>query len=132
MSAREGGDAVAPTEASSTVIDGLGVPVPLKELGPDEVIAGSPSAGLIELGSLTGVGYGVWEMSEGTASDVEADELFVVLAGSATVDIEPFGDAPGTRLELRPGSVVRLFAGMRTAWTVHETLRKVWIAPAED
>ena len=31
-------------------------------------------------------------------------------------------------MELRAGSVARLTAGMRTVWTVHETLRKVYIA----
>lgn len=31
-------------------------------------------------------------------------------------------------IEVRAGSVVRLTEGMRTLWTVHETLRKVYIA----
>jgi uncharacterized cupin superfamily protein len=48
-----------------------------------------------------------------------------VLAGSATVSfVEP--DLPP--VELAPGSVVRLTAGMRTTWIVRETLRKVYVA----
>jgi uncharacterized cupin superfamily protein len=30
---------------------------------------------------------------------------------------------------LAPGSVVRLTAGMRTIWTVRQTLRKVYVSP---
>jgi uncharacterized cupin superfamily protein len=30
---------------------------------------------------------------------------------------------------LAPGSVVRLEAGMKTIWTVRETLRKVYVSP---
>jgi hypothetical protein len=61
----------------------------------------------------------------GTATDTEADELFVVA-------LRP-GDDRLRRpslpsLEVGPGSVVRLAEGMRTTWTVMETLRKVYIA----
>ena len=42
---------------------------------------------------------GVWEMSVGAMRDVEADEVFIVLAGASTI------------------------------WTVRQTLRKVYVAP---
>ena len=45
---------------------------------------------------------------------VEADEVFVVLAGSATLEFE---EPPLPPVELAPGVVVRLSAGMRTVWT---------------
>ncbi|SPF06228.1 cupin domain-containing protein [Streptomyces sp. MA5143a] len=45
--------------------------------------------------------------------DVEADEVFVVLAGDATVRFET-----GDSIELTPGVVVRLQAGERTEWEV--------------
>ena len=65
-------------------------------------------------------------MTPGAMRDVEADEVFVVLAGAATVEF----DRPGAAADrAAPGSVVRLEAGMRTVWTVRETLRKVYVAP---
>ncbi len=88
---------------------------------PDQIVAGAPTTGIHELDESTGV----WEMSPGAMSDVEVDEVFVVLAGEATVD---FIDPALPSIELRPGSVVRLEAGMRTVWTVRETLRKVYVA----
>lgn len=88
----------------------------------DQVVAGTPTTGIRELDERAGV----WEMSPGAMRDVEVDEVFVVLAGAATVAfIEPALPS----IELRPGVVVRLEAGMRTEWTVRETLRKVYLAP---
>lgn len=46
-----------------------------------------------------------------------------MLSGRATVT----GIAPKP-VELVPGSIVRLTAGMQTTWTVHETLRKIYLA----
>jgi len=90
-------------------------------------IAGEPSTGWIALGSTaSGDEVGVWEMTPGTMSDTEADEVFVVLSGRATVEFA--GARPA--IDLAPGSVVRLEAGERTVWTVHETLRKVYVTPA--
>ncbi|MDX1875705.1 cupin domain-containing protein [Mycolicibacterium sp. 120266] len=71
-----------------------------------------------------GLEIGVWEMTPGVMTDVEADEVFVVLSGAATVEFAD-GTAP---LTLSPGDVVRLAAGTETVWTVTETLRKVYLA----
>ena len=49
--------------------------------------------------------------------------MFVVVSGRATIEVEG-----GPTLEVTPGSVGFLRAGDRTAWTVHETLRKVFVA----
>jgi uncharacterized cupin superfamily protein len=68
---------------------------------------------------------GVWEMSPGAMRDTEVDEIFVVIAGEATLD---FVDPALPSIELRPGSVVRLRAGMQTVWTVRQTVRKVYVA----
>lgn len=84
----------------------------------------------VELDGITGLveftdHVGIWEMAPGVDEDVEDDEIFVVLAGAGTVEfLEP--ELP--TITLRPGSVVRLTEGMRTRWTVTETLRKIWIA----
>jgi uncharacterized cupin superfamily protein len=91
----------------------------------EQVVSGDPTTGFAELDTIGDVEIGVWEMAPGAMRDVEADEVFVVLSGSATVDFE---EPAKPSIEVRPGSVVRLAAGMRTIWTVHETLRKVYIA----
>ena len=62
----------------------------------------------------------------GVSRDVEVDEVFVVLAGSARIEFEQPVLPP---IEVRAGSIVRLEEGMHTVWTVRETLRKVYVAP---
>lgn len=97
--------------------------VPTTPLDPATVVDGAPAAGSRALAAVAGVEVGVWEMSPGTATDVEVDEVFVVLSGSATVSFED-----GESVELGPGSVVRLRAGEHTTWVVRETLRKIYVA----
>ena len=96
------------------------------------VLAGAPTAAVTTLGEVgagpgagTGAEVGLWEMTPGTATDVEADEVFVVLSGRATLTFE----ADGETVELGPGVVVRLRDGERTTWTVHETIRKIYLTP---
>jgi uncharacterized cupin superfamily protein len=105
------------TEASTIALDYETVPA-------EQVVSGAPRTGAAELADFGGHSVGVWEMSVGGMSDVEVDELFVVLFGAATVD---FVDE-GRSVTLGPGSVGRLTAGQNTVWTVTETLRKVYFA----
>lgn len=86
-------------------------------------LGGNPETGAAVLGEFGGLEIGVWEMTPGLMTDVEADEVFVVLSGSATVQ---FDDATPA-LSIGPGDVVRLAEGTRTTWTVTETLRKVYL-----
>lgn len=96
-----------------------------EDLPAEAVVSGTPTAAAYELGTFGGTEIGIWEMTPGVATDVEADEIFVVLAGRARiVFLEPAREA----IDVGPGSVVRLDAGMRTEWTVTETLRKVYLA----
>ena len=88
-----------------------------------QVVDGRPQTGVGSLGNFAGLEVGVWEMTPGVMRDVEADEVFVVLSGAATVEFAD-GTAP---LTLEPGDVVRLAAGAETVWTVTETLRKVYL-----
>ena len=100
------------------------VALTLEPVSPSSVVAGTPLVGIAVLGTFGTGEYGVWEMSPGAMSDVETDEVFVVLSGAATVQ---FLD-DGTTVELAPGSVGRLHEGVRTIWTVTSTLRKIWVA----
>ncbi|MUL80462.1 cupin domain-containing protein [Mycobacterium sp. CBMA247] len=95
----------------------------LTDVRTDQLIAGRPQTGTAELGTIGDVEIGVWEMTEGTMRDVEAEEVFVVLTGRAVVEFDD-GTAP---LHLQSGDVARLAAGARTVWTVTERLRKVYI-----
>jgi uncharacterized cupin superfamily protein len=93
------------------------------ELDPASVIDGDPRVSSAEIWvSADGAqSRGVWQITPGTVTDVEADEMFVVLSGRATIEIDG-----GPTLHVGPGDVGFLTAGARTKWTVHETLRKVY------
>jgi len=93
-------------------------------VAPDQTVDGHPRTGLATLGRFGGLEVGVWEMTPGVMRDVESDEVFVVLAGSALIEFDD-GTAP---LTVHAGDVVRLAEGARTVWTVTETLRKVYLA----
>jgi len=88
-----------------------------------EVVEGSPTTGFVDLTVQGGSEVGVWEITTGCVTAVEEAEIFVVLRGHATLRR---GD--GRTVELVPGSVGRLDEGEETTWTVHETLRKIYIA----
>nr|WSZ20939.1 cupin domain-containing protein [Streptomyces canus] len=94
--------------------------LPLEE---HDILAGRPAAAAKTLGEFRGTELGLWTLTAGTVRDVEVDEVFVVLAGDATVRFET-----GESIELAPGAVVRLHAGERTEWEVRSTLRKVYVA----
>lgn len=98
--------------------------VDLVHLPLDEPVSGAPTAGVLVLDDFKGVSIGVWEMSPGVAQDSEEDEIFVVLAGRADVEFLDSGET----LSLVPGVVGRLQSGQRTRWTVHETLRKIYLS----
>jgi uncharacterized cupin superfamily protein len=97
-----------------------------ERLDPSTILAGSPTTyeGEIATAPLPGgaeLATGVWRCTEGTVTDVEADETFVVLSGRATIDHD------GTSHEVGPGDVCVLPAGAETTWTIHETLTKVFV-----
>jgi uncharacterized protein len=92
-------------------------------LEPEQIVSGEPEVSGLVLHTSADerVERGIWQHTAGVSTDIEADELFVVLSGRATITIEG-----GTTLEVGPGSVAVLRAGDRTTWTVHETLRKIY------
>jgi hypothetical protein len=94
------------------------------DLDADQCPDGVLATGVASLAATTSMEVGVWEHPAGRSTDVEADEVFVVLSGRGTVHL-----ADGTKLDLRPGTVGVLEAGAETTWVVAETLRKVWVIP---
>ena len=111
---------------SGVAADASRLPVPFEAVPRDQVVAGEPFTRLVEFDEGPTRAIGVWEHTPGVSRDIESDEVFVVLAGDARIEFEEPELPP---VELRPGSLVRLEAGMRTVWTVRDTLRKVYITP---
>ncbi|MGZ0711833.1 cupin domain-containing protein (plasmid) [Coraliomargarita sp. W4R53] len=107
------------------LVDAAALALEHEPVPAEQVVAGSPTTASVALDESDAVEIGVWEMSVGAMSDVEADEYYIVLSGSCTV---AFTDPALASIELKPGSVGKLSAGMHTIWTVHETLRKIYIA----
>jgi uncharacterized cupin superfamily protein len=93
-------------------------------LDPAQIVSGAPEVtGRVLWSSPDGRELrGLWQITPGVVTDTEADELFVVLSGRATVEI-----ADGPTLRLGPGDLAVLHEGDRTVWTVHETLRKAYV-----
>jgi uncharacterized protein len=107
----------------SAAIDPATIELEAWPLEDDQIIGDAPAvSGLVLDTSPDGrVERGIWQHAPGVSRDTESDELFVVLSGRATIDVE---GAPS--LELGPGSVGLLHEGDRTTWRVHETLRKIY------
>jgi uncharacterized protein len=107
----------------NTVVRAAVIELDHEPVPADQSVRGEPTTASTTFDEFGGLEVGVWEMTPGVMTDVEADEVFVVLSGSATVE---FGDGTAT-LNIGPGDVVRLAAGVETVWTVAETLRKVYL-----
>lgn len=91
-------------------------------LRADQVVGAAPDVRVLPLHDTDDLLVGVWQHGEGASTDVEADEVFVVLGGRATIEFDG-----GDPIDCAQGDVVMLPAGARTRWTVHETLRKVYV-----
>ena len=106
------------------VFDALAADLDWSDLPDDQCPSGPINTGVGVLAETSFVDVGVWQHPRGMSTDVEADEVFVVLAGAGRVVL-----ADGEVLELRPGTVGVLTAGTATTWIVDEPLRKVWVTP---
>jgi uncharacterized cupin superfamily protein len=71
-----------------------------------------------------GIRTGIWEVTPGTFSSTREgyDEICQILSGTATIT-----EVDGTTFEIGPGSLFVTPAGWEGSWTVHETLRKMWV-----
>jgi uncharacterized protein len=112
-----------PPAAGTFSVDAAALELEPAELDPSQIVEGAPRvAERVVWSSPDGSRLrGVWEHTPGVSTDVEVDEVFVVLAGRATIEVEG-----GPTLEVGPGSLGVLEAGASTTWRVHETLRKVF------
>ncbi|KUJ68470.1 hypothetical protein ACZ90_18470, partial [Streptomyces albus subsp. albus] len=87
------------------------VPEPLD---PSQIVSGDPVVtGKVLWESPDGKQIrGIWQITPGVVTDTEANELFVVVSGRATVAVEG-----GATLEIGPGDACVLREGDRTTWT---------------
>ncbi|MEX0754867.1 MAG: cupin domain-containing protein [Actinomycetota bacterium] len=117
-----------PASAGSFALSPAELDLEPAELDPATILEGSPEVSeLVVWESSDGRrSRGVWQITAGVVTDVEADELFVVLLGRATIEIED-----GPTIEVGPGDLCVLEEGARTTWRVHETLRKVFSITSE-
>ena len=71
-----------------------------------------------------GIRTGIWEVSPGTFNSTRDgyDEICQILSGSATIT-----EANGNSFDVAAGSLFVTPAGWEGSWTVHETLRKMWV-----
>ncbi len=108
--------------AGARRVPALEIPLDWEPIEPAKSERGQPRVATAGIAAVPGLEVGVWAHTAGVSTDVEADEVFVVLAGRATIDVEE-----GPTLEVGPGDVGVLPPGARTRWTVHEELRKVYV-----
>jgi uncharacterized cupin superfamily protein len=110
-------------EGTSQVIHVSSLALQPVALPPEQVVEGEPriSHALISSSPDGRVERGVWEMTPGAISDVEADEVFVAVRGRATIEL-----ADGEIITVEPGDAVLLREGERTVWRVSETLPKMY------
>jgi uncharacterized cupin superfamily protein len=107
----------------NSVVRAAAAELTLEPVPADQSVRDNPATGATAFGEFDGLEVGIWEMTPGVMTDVEVNELFVVLSGSATVEF-----ADGTpAMRLGPGDIVRLAEESETTWTVTETLRKVYL-----
>ncbi|MCX4693966.1 cupin domain-containing protein [Streptomyces sp. NBC_01408] len=131
MSTSDHNAAAGPAPADVTAPASFAVRVPevpdaeleVEDLDPGQIVSGTPVVtGKVLWESPDGKQLrGIWQITPGVVTDTEADELFVVVSGRATIEVEG-----GATLEVGPGSACVLREGDKTTWTVHETLRKAY------
>lgn len=71
-----------------------------------------------------GIRTGIWEVTPGSFTSTREgyNEICQILSGTATIT-----EIDGNSFEIGPGSLFVTPAGWRGSWTVHETLRKMWV-----
>lgn len=78
----------------------------------------------LRLWAREGLKTGIWEVTPGTFTSTRPgyDEICQILSGTATIIEED-----GASFDIGPGSLFVTPAGWTGTWTIHETLRKMWV-----
>lgn len=93
----------------------------------DQVVSGHPETGVAEWKSWNGLEVGVWDMTPGVMSDIESDEICIIIDGAGFVERTINGATIQQALE--PGAIFHLREGEKTLWHVSRKVRKIYFAP---
>ncbi len=104
------------------VVNATAATLDLDPLDPTQIVSGGCEVSTLPILDTEQLAVGVWQHTTGVSTDVEVDEIFVVLSGRATIAVKD-----GPTLEVGPGDVGVLEAGAETTWTVREDLRKIYV-----
>lgn len=116
-------------EGKNLAVSATTTPIELEPVDAADTVSGSPRQGIAELGTMGTADVGIWELREGVVTDIEVDELFVVLSGGARIEfLDSENNVIDGPVEVAQGDVMRLVGGSRTRWTVENHIRKVYIA----
>lgn len=69
--------------------------------------------------------HGIWQAAPGVHANLPGQETVVILQGSATVTGQD-----GQQIDVKAGDLAFVDAGEVATWTVHETIRKVFVINA--
>jgi uncharacterized cupin superfamily protein len=71
-----------------------------------------------------GLRTGIWEVTPGTFTSTRDgyNEICQILSGTATIT-----ESNGNSFDIGPGSLFVTPAGWEGTWTIHTTLRKMWV-----
>jgi len=106
--------------------DALALAIPTEHVPANQATDGSPETGFVPLTENDGREIGVWVMTPGAMTDVETDEISIIIGGTGVVH----RSVNGVRVEqpLIAGTVLQLHSGEETLWVVTQTIRKVYVA----
>ncbi|MBN8865951.1 MAG: DUF861 domain-containing protein [Solirubrobacterales bacterium] len=94
-----------------------------EELDPSQIVLGNPETSSLTLLEENGQESGLWRITPGEVTDVEAKESFLVITGRAIIEY-----ADGRAFTVGPGDTHHFEGGEETTWKVEETLLKAfWI-----
>jgi uncharacterized cupin superfamily protein len=112
--------------SATFMADALAIAIPTDPVPAEQVTEGHPETGSVPLTEWDDRDVGVWVMTPGAMTDVETDEICIIIAGVGVVH----RTLNGVRVEqaLTPGAVFQLLDDEETVWVVSETVRKIYLA----
>ncbi|HWI75307.1 MAG TPA: cupin domain-containing protein [Baekduia sp.] len=115
----------AQTPARIDVVPAASVPLASYELPAGDTIAGQPEARNLTVLADDRVSVGIFENAPGTVRTNGVEEVFYVLEGHASIELDT-----GHVIEVGPGDLGRVPRGHTALWTFLSTFRIVYVLAA--